>query len=260
MARSIWNGVITFGMVSIPVGLSSATQDRDLHFHQIHEPCGSRIKLQKFCPKCERTVETSELVRGYPFTKDQVVILSDEDFEAVPVPSKHTIEVMAFVKAEEIDPIYYDRAYHLDPSEAGRKPYALLKRALEERGMNALAKVALRQRENLCVVRPKDGNLLLETLFFPDEIRAAETSVAENVKVEEKELKMALSLIDLLEETFDPSKYRDEYREALLERIDAKVQGKQVVDAPAEAPPKVIDLMEALRNSVELAKKKRKSG
>jgi len=257
MPRSLWNGVISFGMVSIPVGLSTVVQEKDLSFNQIHTVCGSRIKLQKYCPVCERVVENTELAKGYQYAKNQYVLLDDEDFEAVPVPTKHTISVLAFVKAEQIDPVYFDSSYYLEAGEAGKKPFALLAKALEEKQVSALGKIALRNKENLCVIRLANGELMLETLFWPDEIRKHEGQKVDDVKVDEKELKMALSLIELLEDDFHPENFKDEYREALLERIEAKAQGQELHEAPATPETKVIDLMEALKASVEAAKKNR---
>lgn len=261
MPRSIWNGVITFGMVSIPVGLTTAVQEKDIHFHQLHKTCGSRVKYQKWCPHDERVVENDEIVRGYEYSKGSYVIMTEEDFEDVPVPTKHTIEVIAFVKSEEIDPIYYDTTYYLEADEAGKKPFALLMKAIESKGVIPLGKIALRSKESLCVIRQgAGGGVMLETLFFPDEIRKASDQNLDTVKVDEKELKMANSLIEMLEEEFDPSQYQDEYRKALMERIEAKVAGKEVQHAPEVAPTRVVDLMEALKQSLEEAKKKRKTG
>jgi DNA end-binding protein Ku len=258
LPRSIWNGVITFGMVSIPVGLTTAVQEKDIHFHQIHKKCGSRIKLQKWCPHDEEVVPPDEIARGYEYSKGSYVIMTEDDFEDVPVPTKHTIEVIAFVKAEEIDPIYYDTTYYLEADEAGKKPFALLMKAIKGKGVQALGKIALRSKESLCVIREgSDGGVMLETLFFPDEIRKAPDQNLEHVKVDEKELKMATSLVEMLEEDFDPGQYHDEYRKALMERIEAKVQGKEVRHAPEVAPAKVVDLMEALKKSLEEAKKKK---
>lgn len=258
MPRSIWNGVVTFGMVSIPVGLTTAVQEKDIHFNQIHQKCGSRIKLQKYCPHCECVVPNDELVKGYEYSKGSYVLMSDEDFEDVPVPTKHTIEVIAFVKAEEIDPIYYDSTYYMEADDAGKKPFALLMKAIEKKGVQPLAKIALRSKESLCIIRmATGGGILLETLYFPDEIRKAPDQGLEDIKVDEKELKMATSLVEMLEEKFDPSQYEDEYRKALMERIEAKVAGREVQHAPEVAPAKVVDLMEALKKSLEEAKKKK---
>jgi DNA end-binding protein Ku len=257
MARAIWNGVISFGMVSIPVGLYTATQEKDIRFNQIHDKCNSRIKLQKYCPTCDRVVENDELVKGYEWSKNQYVHITDEDFEQLPVASKHTIDVAAFVNDEEVDPLYFDSSYYLQPEEVGRKPFALMMKALQDKKVAAVAKIAMRNKENLCLLRPGNGTIILETLYYPDEIRKPETEGLDDIKVDAKELKMAESLVDLLFEKFDPTEFKDEYREALMQRIEAKVQGKELVEAPAPEAAKVIDLMDALKQSLENAKKKK---
>jgi DNA end-binding protein Ku len=259
MARPIWNGVITFGMVSIPVGLYTATQEKDIRFNQIHEVCGSRIKLQKYCPVCERVVESDELVKGYEYSKGMYALVTDEDFEQLPIASKHTIDVAAFVKAEEVDPLYFDASYYLRPEDVGRKPFALMMKALQDKGVAAVAKIAMRSRENLCLLRPGNGTIILETLYYPDEIRKPEVEGLYDLKVDPKELKMAESLVDLMFEEFDPSAFKDEYREALMDRIEAKVQGKELREAPVPEERKVIDLMDALKQSLEQAKRKKAS-
>jgi DNA end-binding protein Ku len=259
MARAIWNGVITFGMVSIPVGLYTATQEKDLRFNQIHEVCGSRIKLQKFCPVCEKVVEAGELVKGYEYSKGMYVLLKEEDFEELPVASKHTIDVGAFVKREQVDPLYFDSSYYLKPEDVGRKPYKLLMTALVDKDVVAVAKIAMRSREQLCLLRPGDGVIIMETLYYPDEIRKPEVAGVEDIKVDPKELKMAESLVDLLSEDFEPGEFKDEYREKLLEMIEAKAQGKELTEAPVPEQTRVIDLMDALKASLDAAKKKKAS-
>ncbi len=259
MARAIWNGVITFGMVSIPVGLYSAVQEKDLRFNQIHEVCGSRIKQQKFCPVCDRVVENEELVKGYEYSKGRYALLTEDDFEALPVASKHTIEVTSFVNSHEVDPLYFDASYYLKPEETGRKPFKLLMTTLEEKKVAAVAKIAMRSKENLCLLRPGSGTVVLETLYYPDEIRKPEVEGLDDIKVDSRELKMAESLVELLSEEFEPERYHDEYRQALMERIEAKVQGKELIDAPVAEQTRVIDLMDALKQSLENAKKKKAS-
>ncbi len=256
MPRSIWNGVISFGMVSIPVKLFTATQSKDVSFHQLHTECNSRIKQQLYCPVDDRVVTRDELVRGYEFAKDQHVIVTDEDLEKLPLPSAHTIELSAFVEGEAIDPVFYERSYYLAPDEVGVKPFALLMRALKEKQLTAIAKVSLRNKEQLCALRPQDGTLMLETLYYPDEIRV-EKGEAPDVEVSDRELDMAYSLIDLLTEPFDPEKYHDEYRTALMEIIEAKLQGQEVVEQLPLPETKVVDLMAALKASVEAAKKRK---
>jgi DNA end-binding protein Ku len=260
MARAIWSGSISFGMVSIPVGLFTATQSKDLSFNQLNRKTMSRIKYQKVDAQNDEVVSPEDIVRGYEVSKGSYVIMDEADFEDLPVPSKKTITVDAFVKSEQVDPIYYDATYFLEPDEIGKKPYALLHKALKEKGVNAVAKIAVRNKESLCLIRPTDKGLLLETLYFPDEIRAEPEVGVDDVKVDSKELGMATSLVDLLYEDFDPSKYKDMYREKLLERIEAKVAGAEIqhVAEPA-GPAQVVDLMEALRQSLEAAKLKKAS-
>jgi DNA end-binding protein Ku len=256
MPRSIWNGVISFGMVSIPVKLYTATETKDVSFHLLHKECGTRLKQLRWCPYHERAVEWAEIARGYEYARDEHVVMSDEDFEKLPLPSKHTVELSAFVNAQQIDPIYYERTYYLEPDEKGMKPFALLMRALTEKGLTGIAKIAIRNKEQLCALRPMDGTLVLETLYYPDEIREQPAEIPET-KVSEKELDMAFTLIELLEEDFDPQKYTDEYREALLKVIEAKLEGQEVAEVAGPRLAKVTDLMSALKASVANARKGR---
>jgi DNA end-binding protein Ku len=256
MPRSIWNGVISFGMVSIPVKLYTATETKDVSFHLLHKECGTRLKQLRWCPYHERAVEWAEIARGYEYARDEHVVMTDEDFEKLPLPSKHTVELSAFVNAQQIDPIYYERTYYLEPDEKGMKPFALLMRALTEKGLTGIAKIAIRNKEQLCALRPMDGTLVLETLYYPDEIREQPAEIPET-KVSEKELDMAFTLIELLEEDFDPQKYTDEYREALLKVIEAKLEGQEVAEVAGPRLAKVTDLMSALKASVANARKGR---
>ena len=257
MPRSIWNGLISFGMVSIPVKLFTATDSKDISFHLLHQECNSRLKQLRWCPVCEREAEWGETVRGYEYAKEQHVIMTDEDFDKLPLPSRRTIELAAFVKAEEIDPVYYEKSYYLEPDEVGIKPFALLMKALREKDLTAVAKIAIRNKERLCALRPMDGTLMLETLYYADEIRVERGTEVPEVQVSDRELEMASTLIDLLADSFEPEKYQDEYRRALMEIIEAKLQGEEFVEAPVAAPAKVTDLMAALKASVEAAKKRR---
>ena len=256
MPRSIWNGVISFGMVSIPVKLYTGTQDKDISFHMLHKTDDTRIKMLRWCPEDERPVDMDEIVRGYEYARDQYVVLTEEDFEKLPLPSKHTIELTQFVDAQEIDPVFYEKSYWLEPDEVGVKPFALLMRALREKNLTAIAKIAIRNKERLCALRAKDGTLVLETLFYPDEIRI-EKQEAPDIEVSQRELEMAFTLIELLHEPFDPERYHDEYRRALMEVIQAKLDGQEIAEAPAPVPANVTDLMSALKASVEAAKKRR---
>jgi DNA end-binding protein Ku len=242
-------------MISIPVKLYGATESKDLAFNMLHKPDKSRLKQKRWCPVDDREVFQDEIVRAYEYSKDQYVEVTDEDLESLPVPSKHTIELTSFVKAADIDPVYFERSYFLEADQVGAKPYALLMRALKTKQVAAIAKVALRNKESLCVLRPGENVLMLETLYYPDEIRTAELPAAPEVLVSPQELTMALTLVEMLEEPFDPSKYHDEYRTALLQMIEAKANGQEVVATPEAPMPKTVDLMAALKASLEAAKK-----
>jgi DNA end-binding protein Ku len=214
------------------------------------------LKQLRWCPTHERAVEWSEIARGYEYAKDEYVIMEDEDFEKLPLPSKQTVELSAFVKAEEIDPIYYEKSYYLEPDEKGVKPFALLMKALKEKELTGIAKIAIRNKEQLCALRPMNGTLVMETLLYPDEIRAAPEEVGD-VEVSNKELDMAFTLIDLMTEEFDPEQYKDEYREALMKVIEDKLEGVETEAAVVASPAKVTDIMSALKKSVAAAKKRR---
>lgn len=253
MARAIWSGSISFGMVSIPVKLYGATESKDIAFHLLHATCGTRLKQVRWCPTHETEVPWSETVRGYEFAKGEHVTLTDEDFEQLPLASRHIIDLSAFVDAAEIDPVYYERSYYLAPDERAEKAYALLLKAMERKQLTALATITIRKKEQLCAIRPKAGAIMLETLYYPDEVRAAEVDL-EGAKVSERELDMAFTLIELLHKPFEPGEYHDTYRAALGRLIEAKLEGREVVKEPAR-DTKVIDLADALRKSVEAARK-----
>ena len=254
--RAIWRGTISFGMVSIPVNLYTATESHDVRFHLLHKPDGVRLKNVRWCPKDEKAVPWDEVVRGFEYAKGKYVPISEEDLDHLPVKSVHTVEISDFVKLEEVDPIYYDKAYYLAPDEAGVKAFALLRQALQQTGRAAVAKVAIRDKENLCLVRPYEDVLSMETMFYANEIRSTQDIAADGAKVSPKELQMAVSLIENLSDSFDPERYRDEYQAALKQVIKAKVEGAPLPEAPTEKGGRVVDLMEALRASVEQTRKK----
>jgi DNA end-binding protein Ku len=255
MARAIWSGSISFGMVSIPVKLFGATESKDISFHLLHATCGTRLQQRRWCPTDEVDVPWNETARGYEYAKGQYVMLTDEDFEQLPLPSKHTIDLSAFVEEKEIDPVYYERSYYLEPNERSEKPYALLVKALEQKKLTAIATITIRKKEQLCAIRVHEGTLMLETLYYPDEIRNERGMDLNGVKVSDRELDMAFTLIDIFRKPFDPSEYQDHYREALAELIEAKLEGKEVVTAPPARETRVLDLADALKRSVEAAKK-----
>jgi DNA end-binding protein Ku len=261
MPRSMWKGVVSFGMVAIPIRLYVATESHGISFNQLCAEHMSRIRYRRWCTEGDHEVSYDDIVKGYEVSKDQYVVIDDKDLENLPLPTAHTIEIAEFVDRDEIQAgLYFKSAYYVEPEDVGRKPYALLKQALEETGKIAVAKVAFRDREHLCALAPLDGVILMNTLHWPDEIRSTEglKTVDGEVKVSPRELTMAKTLVESLADSFDPARYEDDYKEALMKIVQAKVEGQETVVAPeTEAPAKVMDLMEALRASVDAAKKAR---
>ena len=258
--RSIWKGAISFGLVSIPVKLYSATEERDVSFHQVHREDAGRIRYKRVCQTCGEEVQYSDIAKGYELPSGEVVVLTDDDFADLPLSTSRAIDVLEFVPLEQVDPIYFAKSYYLEPDAAGAKPYVLLREALEDSGRVALVKVALRQRESLATLRVRDGVFVLEMMLWPDEIREpAFGFLDDDIDVRPQELQMAQSLIETMAGDFVPEQYADNYREALQALIDAKVAGREVV-APAETATDtgtVVDLMAALRASVEAAREGR---
>jgi DNA end-binding protein Ku len=255
MARAIWSGSISFGMVSIPVKLYGATESKDIRFHLLHAKDGTRLKQIRWCPTDEAEVPWNETARGYEYSKGKYVVLTDEDFQKLPLPSRHTIDISAFVKEAEIDPVYFEKSYYLEPGERATKPYALLLKAFEEKELTAIATITMRNKEQLCAIRARNGVIMLETLYYPDEVRKDTGVDLSDVRVSDKELDMAFTLIELLRKPFEPEEYHDHYREALEQLIEAKLEGKEVVTSPEAEQTRVIDLADALRRSVEAARK-----
>ena len=258
----MWKGVISFGMVSIPVRLYVATESHSVSFRQL---CGehlSPIKYKRWCSAGDHEVVFADIVKGYEVGADNYVVIEDAELENLPLPTVRQIEIGEFVPNDDIEAgLYFKSAYYVEPEHAGAKPYHLLGRALKETGMTAVAKVAFRDREHLCALRPLDGALLMNTLHWPDEIRpiAELKGLSADIDVNPRELQMAKALVDsLAEDQFDPGRYQDNYHQALMEIVNAKVEGAEVVTAPTvEAAPAVMDLMEALKASVDAAKKQR---
>jgi DNA end-binding protein Ku len=258
MASTVWKGYITFGLITIPVRLFAAARGERVSFHQIHGVCGTRIKQQTFCPHCERVVERSELVKGYEVEKDQYVIVADEEIKSVAPPSSDNMEILEFVKAEGIDPIYFDASYFMVPEDAGKKAYRLLLETMRKSGYSAVAKVTMHQREYTVVVRPNPHGLMLHTMFYPEEVREVpEFGRDDNVVVRPQEVALAEKLVEGLAAEFDPSKYHDEYQERLKQLIEAKREGQTVEAAAPKKRAPVIDLMQALQKSLgELPQRK----
>ncbi|MEX0832623.1 MAG: Ku protein [Actinomycetota bacterium] len=255
--RTMWKGAISFGLVTIPVRVFPATEEKTLRFNQLHDKDNGRIKMKRTCSKCGEEVPFENIVKGYEVEKDVYVTLTDEDFEAVPVKSSRAIDIQQFVELQEIDPIYFKKSYYLVPDETGIKAYNLLRKALEDESKVGVAKVSFRDKEHLAALRFRDKTFILETMYWPDEIRVADfEELDKEVDVRPQEVQMAKSLIENLSEPFNPEAYEDEYRVALQKIVDAKVKGEEIEVVETEAPSKVVDLMEALKASVEAVKEK----
>ena len=251
--HSLGSGTISFGLVSIPVRLYTAASSANVAFNQLHAPCGSRIKQQTFCPKCNKTVERAELTRGYEFAKEQYVRVADEELKALEGEASKIIDIAEFVPLEQVDPIYFEKTYYVGPDKGGEKPYRLLADAMDKAGQVALAKYVMRGKESLVLIRPSQGGLMLHTMYFADEVRdCGEIDKGDSAKIREGELDLALQLINgLAGETFSPARYTDEYRHRVLEMINKKVEGQEITVAEPAAPrAQVIDLMEALKESL----------
>ena len=255
--RSIWRGAVSFGLVSIGVKLYSATEDRDIRFHQVHATDGGRIKYKRVCSIDGEEVEYSEIAKGYELPDGQLVILTDEDFEELPLSTRREIDVLEFVDQDQIDPIHFEKTYYLEPDGPATRPYVLLRDALENAGRVAITKIALRQRESLAAMRVRDGVLVLHTMRWPDEIRTPDFAfLDEDISVRPQELQMAEALISSMAGEFDPGEFTDDYRAAMETLIEAKTTGGDVQPVPevAETGAAVVDLMSALRASVERAR------
>jgi len=255
--RPIWKGAISFGMVTIPVKLYSATEQRDVRFRLLHRDDGAPIEEKRFCTADGKEVAWDDLVRGFEVSKGEFVVLEPDEIDAAKPASSTTIEIGDFVEAAEIDPVYFEKSYFLEPDDVGAKPFSLFRRALEETDRVAVARVTIRTRERLAVLRAYDGTVVLETMFWPDEIRstgALDLPEGSEATVRTKELQMARSLVDNLADKFRPESYTDAYRTALEELIEAKMRGETRNAKRRRPEPKVVDLMDALRASVDAAK------
>ena len=256
MPRAMWKGAISFGLVTIPVAVYPATEEKTLRFNQLHDEDGGRIRQKRVCEKDGEEVTYEHIVKGYEVEKDRYVVLTDDDFDAVPVASSRAIDIVQFVEFEQIDPVLFKKSYYLIPEETGAKAYALLREAMKQDDRVGIAKVSFRDKEHLAALRFKDDAFVLETMYWPDEIREADFGgVDVNADVRDQELAMARQLIDSLTSEWAPQEYSDAYREALVQIVEAKLNGQEIEIVEAEPVAKVVDLMEALKASVAAAKK-----
>jgi DNA end-binding protein Ku len=250
MASSVWKGHLTFGMVSFPVRLFSAARSETINFNLLHKDDHSRIKQVTYCQLEDKPIARTDTVKGYEYEKDHYVVIEDEDIKKVAPKTAKVMEILEFVKADQVDPIYLESSYYVAPDEGGEKPYALLFQALRESNFYGVAKVAMHNREHIIVLRPGPKGILSHTMYYVDEIRQVEEFRTDTSLVKEKELALAKMLISSLEAEFEPQKYHDAYRANLQKMIEAKIEGKKVVETPAEHIAPVIDIMEALKRSL----------
>src|SRR5690625_247235 len=257
--HTMWKGTISFGLVNIPVKMHAATENKDVRLRQLHEECQSPIKYEKVCPVCDRKVEDDEIVKEYEYTKNKFVVLDEEDLEALKKEQEEkSVEILDFVQLTEIDPIYFAKSYYLSPNEGGSKAYKLLYTALHETEKIGFAKMMIRSKEQLAVIRTYENSLVVETIHYPDEVRNVldVPNVPADLKVNKKELETAKMLIEQLTTTFEPEKYTDEYRTDLLKLIEEKKSNeKDVAEKKKEVPDNVTNLMDALQKSLDRVKK-----
>ena len=263
--RTIWTGSISFGLVNIPIGLAVATQRSDVAFRTLHAECGTPIKQKRWCPVHDREVEAEELVKGWEFSKGQFVVVEDSDLEGVALQRSQSIEIMRFVQAAEVDPLYFDRTYFLAPAQAAaaRRPYVLLLEAMKDTGMAAVGKFVLWGKENLCLIRPVGDSLALETLFFAEDVRSRVEieEAVEATDVKGPELELARQVIASLVGEWDPAEFENEHRRDLREMLEAKLAGEEIARPEPVPETPIVDLMEALRRSVaEARERKPKAG
>ncbi|QCR33935.1 Ku protein [Lysinibacillus sp. SGAir0095] len=255
--HTVWKGSISFGLVNIPVKLHTATENKDIKLRQLHKECNSPINYQKVCPVCAQEVKSEDIVKAYEYSKNKFVVLDDEELEKLRKENEDkAVEIIEFVKLEEIDPIYFERSYFLAPDTGGGKAYALLRKALSDSGKIGVAKITIRSKEQLAIVRVYGETLVMETIHFPDEVRSTEEvpNIPSDEKITEKELDTALMLIDQLSAKFEPDKYQDDYRTALLELIEQKKNGELTVTVSEKetvVPSDMTDLMAALQASLD---------
>jgi DNA end-binding protein Ku len=255
--RPLRTATITFGLVSIPVKFYTATSSEDISFNLLHAPCGSRVNRKYWCAEHDSVVGSDELIRGYQISKGRYVTFTDEELEALESDGDRALEITEFVALDQIDPLFFEKTYYLGPSTGGAKTYGLLAAAMRKQGKVALARWIANNREHLVLLRPFRDGLILHTMYYADEVRVFDALEIEEAEVKEKEIRLAEMLIDeLTEEQFDPLRYKDEYRQRVIDRIEAKSKGATIVAEPRQesAAGEVVDIMEALRRSLEGAR------
>jgi DNA end-binding protein Ku len=259
MAASVWTGYLTFGLISMPVRLFSGARSSGISFNMLHRDDLQRVKQQYICPAENRVVERSEIVKGYEFRKDEYIVIEPEEIKKIEPKTAKTMEILEFVKSSDVDPVYYESSYYMMPEEAGRRPYALLTRALEESEYVAIAKLTMHNREYTVFLRPHKGGMMLHTMYYADEVREVEGFGAPDVELKDSEVKVAHQLIEALADEFDPEKYHDTFQDNVKKLIEAKLSGGKVaeIEKPKKLAP-VVDLMAALKQSLAQMEGKKK--
>jgi len=250
--------IITFGMVAIPISMLTATQDNDIHFNQLHKEDNSRIRYKKTCAHCGKEISTNDIVKGYEYDKDKYVVITDEEIEKIKTEKEKSIQILHFAQLNQISPVYYEKTYQAAPEPGGEKAFELLRAALMSEQKIAIGKTVIGTKDTLMAIIPREDGILISTMFYADEIKEMQKQY-NKPEVSEQELNMAKTLISSMDTPFEPSKYKDEYQERLRELIEVKISGKEIVASEPEGAAKVIDLMEALKASVEKAKSDKES-
>jgi DNA end-binding protein Ku len=259
MAASVWSGYLTFGLISMPVKLFSGARSSGISFNMLHRTDKQRVKQQYYCPADNQIVERSDIVKGYEFRKNEYIVIEPEEIKKIEPKTAKTMEILEFVKTSEVDPVYFESSYYMLPEEAGRRPYALLTKALEETEFVAIAKLTMHNREYTVFLRPHEGGMMLHTMYYAEEVRKVEGFGAPDVELKESEVKVAHQLIKALADKWDPEKYHDDFQENLKKLIETKLEGGEVaeVEKPKKLAP-VIDLMAALKQSLAEMEGKKK--
>lgn len=246
--------VITFGMVAIPIGMYIATQDNDIHFNQLHKEDNSRIRYKKTCAHCGKEIKTEDIVKGFEYDEDKYVVVTDDEIEKIKTEKEKSIQILHFANLNQISPVYYDKTYQAAPETGGEKAFELFRAALMAEQKIAIGKAVMGTKDTLMAIIPREEGILISTMFYADDIKELQKQYTKP-EISEAELNMAKTLINSMDTPFDPSQYKDEYQVKLRELIETKVSGKEIVAAQSEGAGKVIDLMEALKASIEKANK-----
>ncbi len=257
MPASVWTGYLTFGLISMPVRLFSGARGEHVSFHMLHRKDLSRVKQQLWCPVDEEVIERSDTVKGYEYRKGEYVVIEPEEIKKIEPRTAKAMEILEFVPSDQVDPIYFESSYYMTPEEAGKRPYALLTKAMKDTNFLAIAKLTMHNREYTVILRPHEGGMMLHTMYYEDEVRKMDKFGAEDVELKDAEVKVARQLIEALAADFEPGKYHDTFQENLKELIQARLEGKEVteVEKPKKMAP-VVDLMSALKESLEKMEKK----